>query len=339
MKTITASTIDKANIGLMILSLIAAFIFPFELFLFVYAFLGPLHYLTEINWLHKKQYFTNNRYDYIIIIFFIVLISALTLTKSVYRIYVPVLIFFIFGASFGMVFFKRLKPKIIFAITCGLGGLALYYFSYKGLRTLFSSLLPTIVHVFIFTGFFILLGALKSKSALGITSVAVFICCACATLFIRTDISSNAVSQYIYSNHHHFIRINNILIGFFDVLHSNDIRKDMQVPSYISQQEVPVYLSQTGISIMRFIAFAYTYHYLNWFSKTSVIQWHNTKKLNLFIIFAIWIASVALYIYNYKTGLTWLYLLSFGHVLLEFPLNHISILEIKRQLTLKFSGS
>jgi len=323
----------------MILSLIAAFIFPFELFLFVYAFLGPLHYLTEINWLHKKQYFTNNKYDYTIIIFFIVLISTLILTKSVYKIYVPLLTFFIFAASFGMVFFKELKPKIIFAIICGLGGLALYYFSYKEFRILFSSLLPTIIHVFIFTGFFILLGALKSKSAVGITSVVVFTLCACAALFVRVGINNNVVSQYIYSSHHTFIRLNKILIGFFNLLHSNDIRTDMNVPSYISQQEVPVYLSQTGISIMRFIAFAYTYHYLNWFSKTSVIQWHNTKKLNLFIILAIWIASVALYIYNYKTGLSWLYILSFGHVLLEFPLNHISILEIKKQLTLKFSGS
>ena len=33
-----------------------------------------------------------------------------------------------------------------------------------------------------------------------------------------------------------------------------------------------VYESGAGLAVMRLIAFAYTYHYLNWFSKTSVIK-------------------------------------------------------------------
>jgi hypothetical protein len=57
--------IDAANIGLMLLSCAIAFIIPFELFLFSYAVLGPLHYLTEIGWLHKKGYFTTGKYDYL----------------------------------------------------------------------------------------------------------------------------------------------------------------------------------------------------------------------------------------------------------------------------------
>ena len=35
-------------------------IFPFKLFLFSYAFLGPLHYLTEINWLSENNYFVKS---------------------------------------------------------------------------------------------------------------------------------------------------------------------------------------------------------------------------------------------------------------------------------------
>ena len=35
-----------------------------------------------------------------------------------------------------------------------------------------------------------------------------------------------------------------------------------------------LYRSPAGLAIMRFIAFAYAYHYLNWFSKTAVIRWH-----------------------------------------------------------------
>src|SRR6187402_1220555 len=63
-----AQKIDIANIALMIVSCVAAFLLPFELFLFSYAVLGPLHYLTEISWLHRRDYFTTHRHDYLIFI-------------------------------------------------------------------------------------------------------------------------------------------------------------------------------------------------------------------------------------------------------------------------------
>ena len=33
------------------------------------------------------------------------------------------------------------------------------------------------------------------------------------------------------------------------------------------------------LKLMMFLSFIYLYHYLNWFSKTTVIKWH--KNLNL----------------------------------------------------------
>ncbi|MBK8345641.1 MAG: hypothetical protein IPL12_21570 [Bacteroidetes bacterium] len=33
-----------------------------------------------------------------------------------------------------------------------------------------------------------------------------------------------------------------------------------------------IYNSSAGILITRFIAYAYTYHYLNWFSKASILN-------------------------------------------------------------------
>jgi hypothetical protein len=76
---------------------------------------------------------------------------------------------------------------------------------------------------------------------------------------------------------------------------------------------------------MRLIAFAYTYHYLNWFSKTSVIKWHEVSKKWLITIFIAWVASVGLYFYDYIVGLKALLLLSMLHVFLEFPLNFRSV--------------
>jgi hypothetical protein len=337
MKKQTTINIDKVNIGLMLLSLIPALLFPFELFLFVYAFLGPLHYLTEINWLHKKQYFTTHKNDYLLIAGFTVFVSALIIFKSAYRQYIPLLTFIIFGASLGMVLFKNIGKKIVLTLLFACVGLLLFLVFRKKFVILFSTLMPSIIHVFIFTGLFILLGALKSNSKIGLASLCIFIACAAVTLFASTQLNVETVSDYIHDSHSHFQRLNRVLLALFNTFQSPDITTNIQATSGYLPHEIPVYFSDSGIKIMRFIAFAYTYHYLNWFSKTSVIQWHNTKKINLVVIFSVWAASVTLYLYDYKTGLQWLYLLSFGHVLLEFPLNHISIIQIRQQLVSKFS--
>ena len=86
-----------------------------------------------------------------------------------------------------------------------------------------------------------------------------------------------------------------------------------------------IFNSTAGYSVMRLIAFAYTYHYLNWFSKTSVIKWHEVSKKWLVTVFIAWVASVGLYFYDYMVGLKALLLLSMLHVFLEFPLNFRSV--------------
>ena len=89
---------------------------------------------------------------------------------------------------------------------------------------------------------------------------------------------------------------------------------------------------------MRFIAFAYTYHYLNWFSKTSVIKWHQVPKKRLIVIGALWIAAVGFYLYNYSWGFNVLFLLSFLHVFLEFPLNHVTMVGIIKEIGGRIGG-
>ncbi len=91
------------------------------------------------------------------------------------------------------------------------------------------------------------------------------------------------------------------------------------------------------LKIQTFLAFAYTYHYLNWFSKTSIIGWHKMlSKRNSIIVAVAWIVSVLLYLIDYRTGFILLVFLSTLHVFLEFPLNMVSIKgigeEIKKRL-------
>jgi hypothetical protein len=70
------------------------------------------------------------------------------------------------------------------------------------------------------------------------------------------------------------------------------------------------------------VAFVYTYHYLNWFAKTSAIGWHRVPRGQLLAAFALWGACLGAYAYHYAFGLAVLGFLSLLHVVLEFPLNH-----------------
>jgi len=93
-----------------------------------------------------------------------------------------------------------------------------------------------------------------------------------------------------------------------------------------------IYSSNAGFVIMRFIAFAYTYHYLNWFSKTSVIKWHLVPKRVLIATISLWLLSIAIYAYDYTLGMNVLFFLSFLHVFLEFPLNVVSFTGIGKEV-------
>jgi hypothetical protein len=125
------------------------------------------------------------------------------------------------------------------------------------------------------------------------------------------------VNSYVQNSYAMFSELNYRLINTF---HLADLTDASQV-----------FTTNIGFVMMRFIAFAYTYHYLNWFSKTSVIKWHLVPKKILITTILIWLISISLYIYDYNLGLKVLFLLSFLHVFLEFPLNIVSITGIGKE--------
>jgi hypothetical protein len=184
---------------------------------------------------------------------------------------------------------------------------------------LFSVFLPTLIHVFVFTGAFILVGALKSKSSSGYLSILVFLGCALSFFILFPNGAGYQISSYAKESYD---------ASFYD-LNQTIFRTFLHTPQPGDEQ---VYYSSIGILITRFIAYAYTYHYLNWFSKTSIIKWHEVSRGALITIFALWILALVLYYSNYKTGLDALLFLSFLHVVLEFPLNFQSFRQIGQEL-------
>lgn len=311
-----SNLIHNINSGLIILSCLVAFYIPFELFLFSYALLGPLHYLTEIGWLHKKNYFTKGKYDFIfLVVFCVILVYWNYRPPSDYKITADFLLFSLF-TCFAFVFIKDwLYRFVVFALAIIFVGFlnnSAEFFTWAGV------FLPTIIHVFVFTWAFMLYGVLKEKSLPGFVSILVLITCAILLIVVQPQGLNYTVSNYAQNSYRAFTELNFRLINFFNLDHLTDIKQ--------------IFTTNAGFVIMRFIAFAYTYHYLNWFSKTSVIKWHQIPKKQLIFIVILWLASVGLYVYDYNLGLTVLFFLSFLHVLLEFPLNIVSFTGIGKEV-------
>ncbi|MEY4875365.1 MAG: hypothetical protein RL708_514 [Bacteroidota bacterium] len=314
--------INYINIGLMLFSAIAAMILPFEVFLFAYAFLGPLHYLTEISWLHDRNYYTKGKYDAIVLLGVGLLLLAAQLDRQFEQLGLGLAgnndilnrgIYIAFLSSIILVFVKNRWYKILgVALVC----ITMYVADHWIL--FISVFLPTLVHVFVFTALFLLYGALKSRSITGIISFVVMLLCPVLLFTIMPDKIFIPITSYGLGAYKNFELLNQIsLFKFFNI----------QRPD-----EQQIYFSSTGIVLMRFIAYAYTYHYLNWFSKTQIIKWHEVPKSRFAIVILLWLFSIALYLKDYKLGFEWLYFLSFLHVLLEFPLNFISITGIYKEL-------
>lgn len=328
-KLTTSNGINYINIGLMILSLIAAYILPFEVFLFSYAVLGPLHYLTEISWLEKKSYFIKSKND---IWIFVLLVLGITVgmfnQQSKFNSVVASFLFSGFIYALVILYTQKIAIKLLFVVLAFMASMIFSFNQYPNFPyLLFAIWLPTIIHVYFFTGGFILFGALKSQSMSGIISFVVFILCAVVCFIYIPDNFGMAVTEYGKKAYDFFKFLNVTLYSAFGfgTMAPND--------------STMLYYDTNALAIMRFIAFAYTYHYLNWFSKTTVIKWNEISKQRMIIILLLWILSVVLYAFSYKIGFYALFLLSMLHVFFEFPLNHQTFIGIGKEFRSRIKKS
>ena len=309
------ATVNSVNSGLMVLSCLLAYLVPLELFLFSYAVLGPLHYLTQISWLEKRSFFVRRRVDYLFLIALCVLIAAVSVFKL--PVSVSLLVGIGFGSALAVLLFKKTLHKILAIVLVAV--IAVLARRLPAYTLFFGVLLPSIIHVYILTGLFILYGALKGRSRSGYVSLFVFIGCSLLFFVVSPRLLGITDSQYLRGSYHSFERLNFLmarLLGFSDIGKFADI-----------------YITESGVTLMRFVAFAYTYHYLNWFSKTSIIKWHEVSRLRWVVILTLWCLSVAIYAVDYRLGFIVLFALSMAHVLLEFPLNYQTLWGIYREIT------
>lgn len=423
--------INFSNIGLMLITAVCAYFYPFETFLLAYAYLGPLHYLTEISWLHDRNYFSKGKYDFLVLLIVGVLLSLAAFSKDfgmnleLYDQFIQAnmfdkLLVFALFSSVLFAFVKNLIIKIVsilFLFVFISGWLSPENAALQSENTAvfaLTSLVPTLIHVYLFTGLFMLFGALKSRSKSGLWQMVGFILIPVVLIFVvPVNVNKTKISEYgrkaHYADGNGFFSTNVSILDHFQwiqdpvftnedfllflkkqnftklnkqynfISESNykvllDSLSKIKKEAYIIKKQsvnsncpvdnllllvdkegvlaeyrerpLPskkmsgfsiekygslVYSSTIGIMLMRFIAFAYLYHYLNWFSKTEIIRWHQVPKIRFIAIIVIWLAASIFYAYDYSLGLSLLFFLSFTHVLLEFPLNIVSIVGIGKE--------
>ncbi|NBR14806.1 MAG: hypothetical protein EBQ94_02220 [Flavobacteriales bacterium] len=366
MDTLRENKINYINIGLMLLSIMAAFIMPFETFLFAYAFLGPLHYLTEISWLHDRNYFSKGKYDFVFLLVVGLVITydyfaskygfhqSFTTMYSDLNLYGKMLSLALFGSIlFALVENIWVKIVAILLLFAFVDRWFAPNFTTQNGEVIFknstatftvTSLVPTLIHVYIFTGLFMLYGSLKSRNVSGLISVVVFALAPVILWNFLQDTTVVPITQYgrdaYYAGGDGFWDLNVSLMKEFDLTKlptmTDSLGRDLYYvtgeKAIDSKASLPIiFESGIGIMLMRIIAFAYLYHYLNWFSKTEVIRWHAIPKTRFIAVIVLWLTACGLYAYDYSMGLTYLFFLSFCHVLLEFPLNVVSIVGIGKE--------
>ena len=430
MNALREDKINYANIGLMLITAVLAYFYPFETFLLAYAYLGPLHYLTEISWLHDRNYYAKGKYDFVVLLLVGILLSYAAFAKD-FGVSVEVYDYFVKMNLFDKLLVFALFSAVLFALVKNLfvkivAILFLYVFvsgwlspdnatSNAESTTVFAltSLVPTLIHVYLFTGLFMLFGSLKTRSVSGMWQMVGFVTVPLLLVFAlpvdpkapisefgknahyakgdgfyATNISImdhfNLINDPVYTNsdfvsfvkkkdfkqanaQYNFITKENLnlLVDSLSkipnkayLINKQPLNPNFQVDNILQlfakegmldeyqMKPIPaklfsgfslekyasiVYNSTVGIMLMRFIAFAYLYHYLNWFSKTEIIRWHQVPKLRFAAVILLWVVASVFYAYDSSLELSLLFFSSVSHVLLEFPLNIISIVGIGKE--------
>jgi hypothetical protein len=293
----TKHATDAIHLALMLAALGLTYLVPFELLLLSYVVLGPAHYFTEISWLHDRKYFLPHR-SVPIVLAIIAVIAALIDNASWFGL-VMWLAFVVCALLAAATTALQATALAILAIwvtaVMAMNGLSL---------AVLGILLPTLIHVSLFTLVFMVLGAIRSGSRTQALLVVAYVA-AIVLLLAAPPSASTQIPAFAKVGHEYF---GNVAPALGRLLGIADLKLD------------------TGLTSL--LAFVYSYHYLNWFIKAEVIRWTDISRARLTLIIAASAVSTALYFYDYTFGFTVLLALSLVHVVLEFPLNSLALRQL-----------
>lgn len=288
---------DIVHMGLLLAALALAYLLPFELLLVSYIVLGPAHYYTEISWLHDRKYFMPHR-----ALAAVLALAALGGMFIADPYWSGVLVWScLVGAGIAALGLRAQHTAMLATIAVAVT----LFMALDGAPFVpIAVLLPTLIHVSIFTLIFMTLGAMRTRSTAQFALVGAYLVAVAAILIVPPS-SRTVVPEFARLGEYYFGPIAPALGNMFGV-------PDLQFAGRI-----------TGL-----LSFVYTYHYLNWFIKADVIRWAGMPRPRLVAVAVLSVASTAFCFYNYALGITVLLLVSLMHVLLEFPLNTIAMRDL-----------
>ncbi|HYI29445.1 MAG TPA: hypothetical protein VD863_16515 [Bradyrhizobium sp.] len=288
---------DAIHLSLLLFAFAAAYLVPFELLLLSYVVLGPAHYFTEISWLHDRKYFLPHR-GIAVALAALAVIAALIEHASWFG-------FAMWGALVGCAMLAATRSAaegmLLFMVAIVLAAIMV---SSGSSLAVVGILIPTLIHVSLFTLVFMTLGALRSGSRAQALLVALYLI-AVAIILLAPPTAEVRIASFARAGQEYFGNVGPALGRLFGI---PDLKLDTRLTSLL--------------------AFVYTYHYLNWFIKADVIRWADVPKARLALMLAASAVSTALYFYDYAFGFTFLLALSLVHILLEFPLNSMALREL-----------
>ncbi len=291
-----------SNFLALVVSAVAASLAPLQVFIFVYAFVGPLHYLTEIAWLKKKDFYfgkgvvSQRIYVYVAVVLCVAVSADFYVRRGWSGYVIGILLVLSLGAMVK-------NPYIL--ISALVAGYSAKFFVH-GLVIFVGAILPTIVHVYVFTMLFMVSGLVREKrsSILGWVNPFLLLGLPVALLVARWSYASPG--SYWIKAEMGFSALHGYLVGLLGHnLHPNSA----------------ILADPTAAGVLRVLAFIYLFHYLNWFAKTELLQWHKVSRRSWAWIAALYGISVACYLRNFLVGFYLVNFLSMLHVFLEFPLN------------------
>lgn len=296
-------TSRNSDLAALLVSGVAAAAAPLQVFLLAYIVLGPMHYLTEIAWLRKKSFYFDK--GVISPRGYGILAALLALAGAVDFVTKRGLGFWLIGGLLLLSLSVWIGNRYIL-MAIAVAGVAAKVFS-PGTVFFVGVVTPTIVHVFFFTWIFMVSGAIRARDSSPNRWLNPALMLLIPLALLRLPIRYPAPGSP-------WLRMESISFGPFHQLLAAALHHPMSLGADITADPVVA-------ALLRLFAFAYLFHYLNWFGKTDLLGWHRIPARTWSVIGVLYAASLSLYLWSFTVGFMVANFLSLLHVLMEFPLD------------------
>jgi hypothetical protein len=299
-------------IALLISGCLAA-IAPLPVFLLAFVVLGPMHYLTEIVWLNKKSFYFSE--GLISPRWYGVIAGLLAVAVALDRLLQRGIGVWVVWVLVVLALSALIRNRWALA-AIAIAALAVKLLT-PGVALFFGAIVPSIVHVFVFTWFFMVSGALRARNTKFLQWINPVLLLAIPLLLLWLPMHYGTQSAL-------WLRMEHIS---FEPLHRYAAR-------HLGRHLVmngDVLADPVIAALIRVFAFTYLFHYLNWFGKAELLEWHKIPARSWVLIGTLYAVSMGLYLWNFEVGFLVVNFLSLLHVLLEFPLDFQAIRFVTRK--------